>query len=149
MVAIVGALVAILTAVITNYLTKRSQLKFEERKLKEEYYTNYVKAISNNVLMKGEDGELDDAQNRRILVGSAEVVRILMQFHDAAKESAQPISGEEHDKILTNLIKAMRADLYGTKKLMMTIQRFIYPAYVPMERNNKLSWVKSILIYRQ
>ena len=61
---------------------------------------------------QGEDGELDDAQNRRILVGSAEVVRILMQFHDAAKESAQPISGEEHDKILTNLIKAMRADLY-------------------------------------
>ncbi len=117
MVAIVGALVAVLTAVITNYLTKRSQLKFEERKLKEEYYTNYVKAISNNVLMKDEDGELDDAQNRLILVGSAEVVRILMQFHDAIKESAQPISGEEHDKILTNLIKAMRADLYGTKKI--------------------------------
>lgn len=117
MVAIVGALVAILTAVITNYLTKRNQLKFEERKLKEEYYTNYVKAISNNVLMKGEDGELDDAQNRLILVGSSEVVRILMQFHDAAKKSAQPISGEEHNKILTNLIKAMRADLYGTKKI--------------------------------
>lgn len=112
-VAIVGALVAILTAVITNYLTKRSQLKFEERKLKEEYYTNYVKAISNNVLMKDEHAELDDAQNRLILVGSAQVVRILMQFHDAIKISAQPISGEEHDKILTNLIKAMRADLYG------------------------------------
>ena len=112
-VAIVGALVAILTAVITNYLTKRSQLKFEERKLKEEYYTNYVKAISNNVLMKGEYTELDDAQNRLILVGSAQVVRILMQFHDAIKISAQPISGEEHDKILINLIKAMRADLYG------------------------------------
>ena len=51
MLAFVGALVAILTVVITNHLTKRSQLKFEERKLKEEYYTNYVKAISNNVLM--------------------------------------------------------------------------------------------------
>ena len=112
-VAIVGALVAILTAVITNHLTKRSQLKFEERKLKEEYYTNYVKAISNNVLMKDEHAELDDAQNRLILVGSAQVVRILMQFHDAIKISAQPISGEEHDKILINLIKAMRADLYG------------------------------------
>ena len=109
-VAIVGALVAILTAVITNHLTKRSQLKFEERKLKEEYYTNYVKAISNNVLMK-------DAQNRLILVGSSEVVRILMQFHDAIKISAPPINGEEHDKILTDLIKAMRADLYGTRKI--------------------------------
>ena len=72
-------------------------MKFEERKLKEEYYTNYVKAISNNVLMKDEHGELDDAQNRLILVGSAEVVRILM-FQDATKKSAQPISGEEHNK---------------------------------------------------
>lgn len=116
-VAIVGAFVAILTAVVTNHLTKKSQLKFKERKLKEEYYTNYVKAISNNVLMKDEHAELDDAQNRLILVGSAEVVRILMQFHDAIKPLAPPLSGEEHDKILTDLIKAMRADLYGTRKI--------------------------------
>ena len=116
-VAIVGALVAILTAVITNYLTKRNQLKFEERKLKEEYYTNYIKAISNNVLMKDEPAELDDAQNRLILVGSADVVRILMQVHDKIKPSAPPLSGEEHDRILTDLVKAMRTDLYGTKKI--------------------------------
>ncbi len=65
-VAIVGAVVTLLTAIVTNYLTKRSQLKFEERKLKEEYYTNYVKAISRNVLMQDEHAELDDAQNRLI-----------------------------------------------------------------------------------
>lgn len=116
-VAIVGAFVTILTAIVTNYLTKRNQLKFEERKLKEEYYTNYVKAISDNVLMKDEHAELDDAQNRLILVGSSDVVRILMQFHDKIKPSAPPLSGEEHDRILTDLIKAMRADLYGTKKI--------------------------------
>lgn len=116
-VAIVGAFMAILTVIITNYLTKRNQLKFEERKLKEEYYTNYVKAISNNVLMKDDHAELDDAQNRLILIGSAEVVRILMQFHDKIKPSAPPLSGKEHDRILTDLIKAMRTDLYGTKKI--------------------------------
>lgn len=116
-VAIVGAFVTILTAIVTNYLTKRNQLKFEERKLKEEYYTNYVKAISNNVLMKDEHAELDDAQNRLILVGSSDVVRILMQFHDKIKLSAPPLSGKEHDRILTDLIKAMRADLYGTTKI--------------------------------
>lgn len=116
-VAIVGAFVAILSVVITNYLTKRSQLKFEERKLKEKYYTSYVKAISDNVLMKDEHAELDDAQNRLILVGSADVVKILMQFHDLIKPSAPPLSGEEHDRVLTELIKAMRADLYGTKKI--------------------------------
>lgn len=116
-VAIVGAFVTILTAIVTNYLTKRNQLKFEERKLKEEYYTNYVKAISDNVLMKEEYAELDDAQNRLILVGSADVVRILMHFHDRIKPSAPPLRGREHDEILTELIKAMRADLYGTNKI--------------------------------
>lgn len=114
-VAIVSALVAILSIVVTNYLTKRSQLKFEERKLKEEYYTNYVKAISQNVLMQDDHAGLDDAQNRLILVASPKVVTILMQFHDKIKPSAPPISGEEHDKILTELIKAMRSDLYGRK----------------------------------
>ncbi len=116
-VAILSALVAILSVVITNYLTKRNQLKFEERKLKEEYYTNYVKAISKNVLMQDSFAELDDAQNRLILVASPEVVTILMQFHDKIKPSAPPLSGEEHDKILTELIKAMRCDLYATKKI--------------------------------
>ena len=114
-VAIISALVAILSIVVTNYLTKRNQLKFEERKLKEQYYTNYVKAISENVLMKDDHAGLDDAQNRLVLVASPEVVSILMQFHDKIKPSAPPISGEEHDRILTELIKAMRIDLYGRK----------------------------------
>lgn len=116
-VAIVGACVTIITAIITNYLTKKNQLKFEERNLKQEYYTKYVKAISNNVLMKDEFAELDDAQNRLILVGSSEVVSSLMRFHDKNNPSARPISGKEHDELLTELIKSMRVDLYGSKKV--------------------------------
>lgn len=125
--ATVGAFVTMFTAIVTNYLTKKNQLKFEERKLKEEYYTNYVKAISHNVLMKTDHEELDDAQNRLILIGSSDVVRILMQFHDKIKPSAPPLSFDEHNRILTDLIKAMRTDLYGTKKSMTVIQSFIFP----------------------
>ena len=69
-IALVGAFVTVVTAILTNYFTKKNQLRFEERKLKEEYYTNYIKAVSANALMKGEAGELDDAQNRLLLVGS-------------------------------------------------------------------------------
>lgn len=116
-VAIVGACVTIITAIITNYLTKKNQLRFEERNLKQEYYTAYVKAISDNVLTKDEFAELDEAQNRLILIGSSEVVSILMKFHDKNNPSATPISGREHDQILTELIKAMRCDLYGTNKV--------------------------------
>ncbi len=114
-IALVGAFVTIVTALLTNYFTKKNQLRFEERKLKEEYYTNYIKAISANVLLKGEDGELDDAQNRLLLVGSADVVKALMAFFDRIKPSSPPLAGNEHDRLLTELIKAMRADLYGRK----------------------------------
>lgn len=114
-IAIVGAFVTIVTAILTNYFTKRNQLRFEERKLKEEYYTNYIKAISANVLLRGADGELDDAQNRLLLVGSADVVKALMTFFDRIKPSSPPLAGNEHDLLLTELVKAMRADLYGRK----------------------------------
>ena len=116
-VAIIGAVVAIMTALITNFLSQRSQLKFEERKLKEEYYENYIKAASDNVLMKGSNTAFDDAQNRLILVASPKVVQLLMNFHDKVKPSAPPLSGAEHDKLLTELIKAMRYDLFGTDKV--------------------------------
>ena len=114
-VAIAGAFVTVVTAILTNFFTKKNQLRFEERKLKEEYYTNYIKAISANVLMKGEGGELDDAQNRLLLVGSTDVVTSLMAFFDKIRPSSPPLSREEHDALLTDLVKAMRADLYGTK----------------------------------
>lgn len=114
-IAIVGALVTVITAILTNFFTKRNQLRFEKRKLKEEYYTNYIKAISANVLLKAEDGELDDAQNRLLLIGSSDVVKALMNFFNHIKPSSSPLSKEEHDVLLTELIKAMRADLYGTK----------------------------------
>ena len=67
--------------------------------------------------MRDDHAELDDAQNRLILVGSAEVVCILMDFHDKIRPSAPPLPADEHDRILTSLIKAMRADLYGSKKI--------------------------------
>jgi hypothetical protein len=119
-VAIISAFVTIMALIGSNYLTKKNQLKFDERKLKEEYYTNYIKALSENVLStdfnKARDS-LSDAQNRLILVGSSEVVRNLMIFHDAVKPSANELSGEEHDKLLSELIKSMRKDLYGFKKV--------------------------------
>lgn len=40
-IALGGAFVTVVTAILTNYFTKKNQLRFEERKLKEEYYTNY------------------------------------------------------------------------------------------------------------
>ncbi|MBU7006440.1 hypothetical protein [Phosphitispora fastidiosa] len=119
-VAILSAFTTIMTLIITNYFTKRNQLKLDERKLKEEYYTNYIKALSENVLStdfnKASDS-ISDAQNKLLLIGSSDVVENLMAFHNAVKPSSPPLTGSEHDILLTKLIKSMRVDLFGNIKV--------------------------------
>lgn len=41
-IAIIGTATTIVTAILTNYFTKRNQLKFNERQLKEKYYFEYI-----------------------------------------------------------------------------------------------------------
>lgn len=60
---------------------------------------------------------ISDAQNKLLLVGSGEVVKNLMIFHDAIKPSSKDLSGDKHDLLLTELLKSMRRDLYGNKKI--------------------------------
>ncbi len=119
-IAILSTFTSIMTLIITNYFSKRNQLKFDERKLKEEYYINYVKALSENVLsidFNGARNSISDAQNKLLLVGSGEVVKNLMIFHDAVKPSAKVLTGEEHDLLLTDLLKSMRSDLSNDRKV--------------------------------
>jgi len=40
-----------------------------------------------------------------------------MIFHDAVKPSSKELTGEEHDLLLTKLIKSMRSDLYKDRKV--------------------------------
>lgn len=48
-VALLATFTAIITAIITDFLNKRSRLKFEERKLKEQYYLEFIHALSENM----------------------------------------------------------------------------------------------------
>ncbi len=118
-IALLGTITAVITITLTNFYAKRNQHKFEERKLKEEYYTSFIHAVSNSVVSTHHEqagDELADAQNKLLLVGSSEVVRNLMIFHDYCKPPALNFSSEMHDKLLTELIKSMRADLFSDNK---------------------------------
>ena len=90
-------------------------------KLKEKYYLAYIKAVSDVVIIdnkKAARNNLADAQNQLLLTGSSEVVNNLMKFHDYIKPSGQEehgFSSMDHDKLLTELIKSMRKDLYKNK----------------------------------
>lgn len=119
---IIGVIAAIISAALSYYFTKKNQMSIEERKLKEEYYTDFIKAVSGVVVRsdsKAKD-DLADKQNRLLLIGSSEVVAKLLVFHDYIKPESQEKNGFDslkHDELLTELLKAMRKDLYKHKRV--------------------------------
>lgn len=123
LIPIVGIVAAIISAAATYYFTKKAQSNLEERHLKETYYIEYIKAVSNIVITNNTEKARDtlaDKQNQLLLVGSSKVVSALMDFHNYLKPSSQEIHGMDsdiHDALLTNLIKAMREDLYYNRNI--------------------------------
>ncbi len=97
----------------------------EERKLKEEYYKSFIKALSDVAIDNfSEDAQerLSEGFNSLIIIASPKVVKELMEFHDFIRPSNTAISRDseewsiEHDKRLRTLVKAMREDIFGKEK---------------------------------
>lgn len=116
--AILGIVAAAISIALTNYFSKKNQLIFEERKLKEAHYIRFIDTVSEMLTSSFTEKTRKDfahIQNNLYLVASQEVVCNLVIFNDFL--NASPVSREKHNELLTNLIKAMRADLYGTHKV--------------------------------
>ncbi len=113
---IVGIISSIVTTSVTYFFNRRGQIAFEERRLKEKYYFDYINAISYNVISEGDSKSKDmmsDSYNKILLVGSSDVVRSLLEFTDYLLENKQKKNKLElHDKLFTNLVVAMRKDIY-------------------------------------
>lgn len=119
----IGLLASTVTASLAYYFSKRQQVTSENRRIKEEFYREFIKALSD-VAQDNKDQEaqskLAEGFNTLILVGSADVVNHLMAFHDFVKRSNSEFSrdsedwSKKHDALLTALIKTMRDDLLGS-----------------------------------
>ena len=71
LVPIIGVMVAVISASLTYFFAKKQQIAADERRLKEKYYLNYIKAVSNFVVSDNFDkacDQLSDAQNQLLLV---------------------------------------------------------------------------------
>lgn len=83
-VAIISAAAVIIAAIITNWLIRKNQIRFEERKLKEVYYIQYVKALSDNINIDDENEAIKIlcyAHNNLLLVSSVDVVNKLQHYN--------------------------------------------------------------------
>jgi hypothetical protein len=126
-VASIGLLASTITVSLTYFFTKKHQLEMEERRLKEEYYKSFIKALSD-VAIDNKDDEaqkrLSEGFNSLIVIASANVVKKLMEFHNFVRieNTDIPRNSEEwsakHDDLLTELMKAMRQDLFGRNEVI-------------------------------
>lgn len=121
LVSVVGIIIAALSASLSYFFAKRNQLRADESRLKEEYYLNYIKSLSDNVISANLDetrSKLSDAHNHILLIGSSDVVGKLRQFSTLiAIDNPNGFTHDEHDILLTELIKSMRIDLYKNSKI--------------------------------
>ena len=121
LVSIIGIVVVAVSTSLSYFFAKRKQLSADECRLKEKCYLDYIKALSDNVLIENCDDslrQLSSAHNHILLIGNADVVRNLRHFTKLiAIDNKKGFTQEEHDKSLTELIKSMRIDLYKKKEI--------------------------------
>lgn len=114
-VAIITAAASVLVAALTFYLTKRHELAVQLRSEKLNHYKVLFSALSDLAV----DGTDKDAANMRFalavntiaLAAPQEVIGALMAFHDEVKFSNADRSPEDHDRLLKELLLAVRRDI--------------------------------------
>lgn len=107
--------VAALTAGATYLLTKRREREADWRKMKLDLYREYMAALSGIVEgRETEEGHVRyvDAVNSLALVASPPVLKKLYAYLDYNSSSNVSKSLEQHDELLTNLVNALRQDVY-------------------------------------
>ena len=121
LVPIIGIILVAVSASLSYFYTKRNQLRADECRLKEKYYLDYIKALSDNVLsdnLEEAKDKLADAHNHIFLIGSADVVAKLRNLHNyISPDNVRCFTKKEQDMLLTELIKSMRSDLYKDSKI--------------------------------
>ncbi len=114
-VAIITSSGSLLVAAVTYYLTKKHELSVQWRNEKLNHYKMLFSSFSDLAV----DGTDKDAANKNLalavntigLVAPQYVINALMAFHNEVKFSNTDRSPDRHDKLLKELILAVRKDI--------------------------------------
>ena len=109
-ISVLGAISAVIVAVIGAILSNKNSNMLQLRKLKEEHYISYIESLHNLAANKSSRDAISKYTYHRdklLIVGSEEVVKSILQYENEAvgKET------DFHDEFLTNIVKAIRQDL--------------------------------------
>ncbi len=109
-ISVLGAISAIIVAIIGAILSNKNSNMLQLRRLKEEHYISYIESLHNlaaNNSSRDAISKYTYHRDKLLIVGSEDVVKNILEYENKAvgKESSL------HDKYLTNIIKAIRKDL--------------------------------------
>ncbi len=109
-ISVLGAISAVIVAVIGAILSNKNSNMLQLRKLKEEHYISYIESLHNlaaNNSSREAISKYTYHRDKLLIVGSEEVVKSILQYENEAvgKET------DFHDEFLTNIVKAIRQDL--------------------------------------
>lgn len=114
LISIISASAVIIVASITYWSTKQREREAEWRKEKLGHYKEYFAALAANV---GAHSNSESSKRYAIafntvgLFASQEVINCLHSYQDLTRLPAERVPRDEHDKLLTILVLAIRRDL--------------------------------------
>jgi hypothetical protein len=115
LIAIVAPVVALATAVTTFALNEYAKRRADWRQKKFEHYQRLLLALSghvgNRTVAPKIREEFAESFNSIALIASQEVIACLLEFHDEISERNTSPSREQHDRLLTDLLLAIRKDV--------------------------------------
>jgi hypothetical protein len=111
---------SIMIAALTFYLTKKHEIKVEWQKQKLNHYKVLLSSLSD-LAVDGIDKDEANmkfclATNTIALVAQQYVINALMAFHDQVKFTNPNPSKEIHDRLLKELLLAIRKDIGLAKR---------------------------------
>lgn len=109
-VAISGAVISIIIAVISAILSRHNDIALQTRKLKEEHYINFIESLHSLMSLNNNSKNIEEYTKYRdklFIVASEEVVSAILDYENIAVGK----TNELHDEYLTKVVKAIRKDL--------------------------------------
>ena len=117
-VPIVSVVVAILSASLTYYFSQKAKATMDERKLKESYYQEYMRAVGKLALDVSDVNALSDyalAHNTLPLIATSNIMKLVNEFQEIVIGKGD-IAVEYQNEVLTKIVLEMRKDLYPKRK---------------------------------
>ena len=116
-----AVIIAIISAALSYYFAKKQQILAEERRLKENAYLGFIDAMNHNVMdddIQEARERLAIARNKLLLIADSQVVIDLCKFTDSiACDRTGEMQQNEQNRLLTEMLKSMRKDLYKKKDI--------------------------------